>query len=135
MLNGLLSRQVPEMGVERAHALEAAVFLDARELEEYQVSHIPGALWVGYEDFRMDRLKGISKESTIVVYCSVGYRSERITKRLTKEGYRAAYNLYGGIFEWVNRDYPIRNEQGSTPKVHAYDRFWGIWLTSGEKVY
>ena len=135
MLNGLLSRQVAEMDVEKASTLGNAVFLDAREWEEYQVSHLPGALWVGYEDFQIDRLKELTKDTTIVVYCSVGYRSERITKRIANAGFEAVFNLYGGIFEWVNRDFPVVDEQGTTSKVHAYDRFWGIWLTSGEKVY
>ena len=78
----------------------------------------------------------ISKDKKIVIYCSVGYRSEKIAEKLIKSGYKNIYNLYGGIFEWVNRGFSIYDkEQKSTNKVHAYSPSWGVWLEKGEKVY
>lgn len=135
MLSALLSRDVPEVGVDEARAMEEALFADAREREEYDVSRIPGALWVGYDTFEEERLEGIEKDRPIVVYCSVGYRSEKITRRLRANGFSQVYNLYGGIFEWVNREMPVEDAGGQTRKVHAYDRFWGQWLKRGQKVY
>lgn len=135
MLSALLSRDVPEVGVEAASEMEGALFLDARESKEFEISHIRDARWVGYDTFDWERLEGIPKDRPIVVYCSVGYRSEKITRRLQKRGYSQVYNLYGGIFEWVNRGKPIVDDQGSTQNVHAYDAFWGRWLERGIKVY
>ena len=84
----------------------------------------------------MDSLKNIQKNSRIIVYCSVGYRSERIGEQLLANGYSNVTNLYGGIFEWVNSDYPVVDTNNvKTNKVHAYSKLWGKWLKNGEKVY
>lgn len=112
------------------------VILDTREKEEYTVSHIRNAKYVGYDHFEIDSLKSIPKNTRIIVYCSVGYRSERIGEKLSKIGFTNVSNLYGGIFEWINNDYSVvdmNNKQ--TSKVHAYSKLWGKWLTKGEKVY
>jgi rhodanese-related sulfurtransferase len=137
MLSGLLSRTVPEADViETSKDTQNLVFLDAREKAEFDVSHIKNAVWIGYDDFKMSRLNGISKDAEIIVYCSVGYRSEKITQKLQEAGFKHAKNLYGGIFEWVNQDQEVVNSANQpTQKVHGFDKFWGVWLKKGEKVY
>lgn len=80
-------------------------------------------------------MDGIAKDANIVVYCAVGSRSEKIARELKEMGFENVSNLYGGIFEWVNRGYEIVNDTGETDTVHAYNRFWGFWLQEGEKVY
>ena len=45
-------------------------------------------------------------------------------------------NVYGGIFAWVNTGHPVVTSDGTeTDAIHAYSRFWGIWLTRGERTY
>ncbi len=114
---------------------ENALFLDAREKAEFDVSHIPGALYIGYDDFDIHALDSISKKRELVVYCSVGYRSEKIGEKLLEAGYENVTNLYGGIFLWVNEDREVVNDEGPTKRVHAYNYLWGNWLEKGEKVY
>ncbi|MEM7371430.1 MAG: rhodanese-like domain-containing protein [Bacteroidota bacterium] len=135
MLNGLLSHTVPELGVEEVDVSQPVIFLDARERKEYDVSHIAAAIWVGYDDFEMDRVGEIDKKARIIVYCSVGYRSEKISEKLLSAGFQDVSNLYGGIFEWVNQDLPVVNGAQPTQQVHAYDKVWGVWVNKGEKVY
>ncbi|MGV3640755.1 MAG: rhodanese-like domain-containing protein [Adhaeribacter sp.] len=140
LLEGLYSKTVPLMPVSQAAQLQRAgkkvVFLDTREKEEYLVSHIRDAVWVGYKDFDLKRLSGVSPQTPIVVYCSVGYRSEKIGEQLLKAGFTNVHNLYGSIFEWVNQGYPVYDAKGRpTTRVHAYSRTWGIWLSRGTKVY
>ncbi len=136
MLKTLLSHNVPEVGVAEAHKDTLAVFIDAREIKEFQVSHIKNAVWCGYDDFDLKRVEHIPKNQKIIVYCSVGYRSEKISEKLISAGYDNISNMYGGIFEWKNRDYPLVDERGKvTDKIHAYSRTWGIWVNKGEKVY
>jgi rhodanese-related sulfurtransferase len=112
-----------------------ALYLDAREKAEYDVSHIPGALFVGYDHFDIHVLDSIPKNREMVVYCSVGYRSEKIGEKLIAAGYVNVTNLYGGIFLWVNEEREIVNAGGPTKQVHAYNYLWGDWLEKGEKVY
>lgn len=136
VLSTLLAHSVPEIDVNQAAADSNAVLLDAREKPEYTVSHIADASWVGYDDFTLDRVSHIPKDTPVIVYCSVGYRSEKITEQLRKAGYTQVSNMYGGIFEWVNTDKPVVDDTGApTKKVHAYSKSWAIWLSKGEKVY
>ena len=100
------------------------------------MSHLKGAKWVGYDSFDMSTVKGIPKDQPIVVYCSIGARSQEIGKKLKLNGYSEVYNLYGGIFHWVNENNPVFHlDSIPTNKVHAYNKMWGIWLNKGEKVY
>lgn len=137
MLQGLLDRDVPEMSVDQlSETAPQYLLLDARERTEFEVSHIKNAQWVGYNDFSLGRVAGIPKDTSIVVYCSVGYRSEKVCQQLRDAGYTHVHNLYGGIFEWSNRNGPLIDPNGHpTEKVHANDRVWGIWVSEGEKVY
>lgn len=113
----------------------APLLLDTRTESEYRVSHLPGAIHVGYEHMDLSALKDVPPNTPLVVYCSVGYRSEKVGERLQATGYTAVRNLHGGLFEWVNQGLPVYDEQGETKKVYAYTRAWGVWLRKGEKVY
>ncbi len=135
-LKALLSHTVPEISVDSLVKIkEEVTLLDAREIKEYKVSHIENALYVGYDHFDSTAVQALDKHKPVVVYCSVGYRSEKISERLQKMGFENVSNLYGGIFEWKNQGNPVVNEEGKTEKVHAYNRTWGVWLKKGEKVY
>ncbi|MCB0698410.1 MAG: rhodanese-like domain-containing protein [Chitinophagaceae bacterium] len=135
MLKTLLTRDVEEVDVEEASKLNDVVYLDAREKEEYDVSHIKDAIWVGYKDYDSSRVSNIPKDKKIIVYCSVGKRSEDITRKMMQSGYTDIDNLYGGIFEWINRGKKVYNDSGLTTKIHAYNKTWGVWVRKGEKVY
>ena len=135
MLRTMLSRNVEEVDVESAKLLKDAVFVDAREAKEYQVSHIRNALWVGYDNQDLSSLEKTPKNKTLVVYCSVGYRSEKTVEKLNQMGFKNVYNLYGGIFEWVNQGNPVYKKEEQTNQVHAFNRIWGVWLNKGEKIY
>lgn len=112
------------------------MFVDAREVGEYNVSHLKNSVFVGYNNFSMSGLKNIPKDRPIIVYCSVGKRSENIAVKLKKNGYSNVNNLYGGIFEWVNEDHPVYDLQNKqTMNVHAFNKFWGRFIDKGNKVY
>lgn len=131
--------EIPYITVEKLKTLQyKAVILDAREKEEYQVSHLKNASYVGYNNFKIKTFakRGIPKDSCIVVYCSLGIRSEDISEKLKKAGYTNVHNLYGGIFEWKNKEYPVIDTTGKvTSKVHVFSKDWGKWLLKGEKIY
>jgi rhodanese-related sulfurtransferase len=136
MLKALLSHDVKEVSVMQAKQSHHVLFLDARELKEYNVSHIRNARHVGYDNFNIQTLDYLNKKQPIIVYCSVGYRSEKIAGQLVKAGFTQVANLYGGIFEWVNQGNEVVNLNGEkTDRVHAYSNTWGVWLNKGTKVY
>ena len=132
-------KNVPYISVE-ALAMDKTkiILLDAREEKEYKVSHIKDAICVGYDDFKVKKTikKLPNKDAKIVVYCSLGIRSETIAYKLIQKGYTNVYNLYGGIFEWKNNNFTVLDTQGSeTEKVHTFNKNWSKWLYKGEKVY
>ena len=136
LLQDLLEHNVPELTVQQAFRhQEDFIFLDARTKEEYNVSHIQDAIFIGYNDFSLAHASHLKKENYIIVYCSVGYRSEKICQELILDGYTNVANLYGGIFEWVNQDKPIVNAKGITRNIHPYDDRWGKWVINGTKAY
>jgi len=130
---------VPYISVDSLSTTSSAILLDARETKEYNVSHLKDAICVGFDDFNINNtLKKLpeNKEAKIVVYCSLGIRSEIVAHQLIEKGYTNVYNLYGGIFEWKNSDFKVMDTLGNTTdKVHAFNKDWGKWLKKGEKVY
>ncbi len=133
------SERVPYISVqELAMPKTNAVVLDAREPQEYEVSHLKGAICVGYDDFNVEIVEKeiLNKDQEIVVYCSLGIRSEVVADKLKKAGYTNVKNLYGGIFEWKNKHFSVYNIQDKeTDSIHTFSKKWSKWLTNGIKIH
>ena len=115
-----------------------AILLDAREPREFEVSHLKNAINVGYEHFNLDSILALipNKGEKIIVYCSLGIRSETIAKKLKKSGYKNVFNLYGGIFEWKNKSFTVYDsEEIETENIHIFSEEWSKWLTKGDKIH
>lgn len=114
------------------------VILDTRSAKEYSVSHLPKAQFVDYERFDISQVSNIPKDKEVIVYCSVGYRSEKIGEKLKEAGFENVSNMYGGIFQWKNEDFEVVKQEGKvTDSVHTYNKRWSKWLEEGKgiKVY
>ena len=133
------NKSIPYISVQQLSISQnKTLILDAREQSEYNISHIKDAIFVGYDNFNLDQtLQHIThKTQAIVVYCSLGVRSEIIANRIKRAGYTNVKNLYGGIFEWKNNDFEVYNSQNKkTDSIHAFSNTWSKWLTKGIKVY
>lgn len=105
------------------------VLLDTRTEAEWNVSHITGARRVDPGASADVAGAGIARDAPIVTYCSVGYRSSEIARRLRAAGYQDVQNLEGSIFQWANEGRPlVRPDGGRTSKVHPYNSWWGRLL-------
>lgn len=135
-LESLYRGSVPTISVENLEKRKQdVVILDTRAPEEFEVSHIEGAEFINYTKFSKKTVKDLPRDQEIVVYCSVGYRSERIGEKLLKMGFTDVKNLYGGIFNWKNRGRTVVNMRNQpTDSVHTYNSDWGRWLNRGTKV-
>ena len=117
-------------------AQKKLVLIDSRSVKEFEVSHLEGSELIDFENFNPGMVSHIPKSSLVVVYCSVGYRSERIGERMIELGFTEVYNLYGGLFHWKNQGLPVVNNQNQeTDSIHAYNQVWGTFLKKGIKVY
>ncbi|MGB5980996.1 MAG: rhodanese-like domain-containing protein [Nonlabens sp.] len=127
---------VPYITVDSLHQnLSDFVVLDTRKKAEFEVSHLPNAIWAG-EKFDRDQLPELDKSKPVVVYCSVGVRSENYGEDLLEDGFQRVYNLYGSIFSWKDAGYEVVDKKGNpTEEVHTYSRRWSKYLKTGKKVY
>ena len=135
MVNALISENVPVLSVEELQTKRNIILLDTRTKAEYDVSHIDNAIWVGEKDWDLKSFEKFNKEQTVVVYCSIGYRSEKLVKKLLRLDFEKTFNLYGGVFDWVNKGYPVENNRGLTDSIHGYDKSFARWLYKGVVIF
>ena len=107
---------------------ERPLLLDVREKEEYEVSHLEGAMLATSEKEALKALEGVAPDQPVVLYCSVGYRSSEMAGFLQKRGFEKVYNLEGSIFAWANEGRPVYRGDERVDEVHPYDRIWGKLL-------
>lgn len=110
------------------------LIFDVRKAEEYQVSHLKGAILVDPDidaaSF-LNQYGAQARDKQLIFYCSAGYRSSQLAERIKNAPSGPAaqqlYNLDGGIFRWYNEGHPVYNQQGSTNAIHPYaERFKGM---------
>ena len=109
----------------------APLLLDARQPDEYAVSHLPGALRINPDARGQDlaaAVAAIPDGRDVVVYCSVGYRSAGLVQRLREAGARRVSNLEGSIFRWANEGRPLAGARGADGLVHPFSDSWGRLL-------
>lgn len=104
------------------------VVLDARTLAEYDVSHLRGAVPIDPYRPLLRPLRGMPKDTAILVYSSVGYRAARVARFLGRQGYTQVFTLDGSIFRWANEGRPLVHQDRPTVLVHPYDERWGLML-------
>lgn len=104
------------------------LLLDTRPEAEFAVSHLPGAQRIAPQTQEFDQLRSLPRDTPIVTYCSVGYRSARVADRLQSAGFTNVRNLEGSIFEWANTGHPVYQGDRQVHQVHPYDQLWGQLL-------
>jgi len=82
--------------------------LDVRTLGEYQQVRLDGARLIPISQL-VKRLAEVPKNRPVLVYCAVGSRSAQVVNYLARRGYPEIYNLYGGIYSWAQKGYPVLN--------------------------
>ena len=111
-------------------ALIQPTLLDVRTSAEFEVSHLPNARRVEPDATPEGAAAGLAKETPIVTYCAVGFRSGQLARRLGAAGFTNVRNLEGSAFAWANEHRPLQRSDGQpTREVHPYSAWWGGLLT------
>lgn len=76
---------------------DGAIVIDVRTVEEYNESHIVGAV-----NIPLDSIDDIEYDTdeNLIIYCATGVRSVEALKKLYDLGYTSLYNLDGGLLNW-----------------------------------
>ena len=118
-----------------------ALIFDIRETDEYNVSHIAGAILVSPKmsaNSFLEKYNDAAKGKTVIFYCSVGQRSSifanRVQDGLKNSGTVAVFNLKGGLFDWHNENLPlVTTSNEPTEYIHPYNKFWGRMVNQKSK--
>lgn len=73
----------------RFHGIKPAVIIDVRTPQEFASGHIDGAVNIPYDQIgkSIDSLKGVKKDSPILLYCRSGRRSAIARSVLDGQGF------------------------------------------------
>jgi rhodanese-related sulfurtransferase len=102
--------------------------IDARSDDEFAMSHLPEALHLNAETVTDEELRQLDPQRVYLVYCSAGYRSSRLVRRMKALGLERANNLEGGIFAWANAGLPVERDGRIVREVHPFHRLFARLL-------
>ena len=109
--------------------------LDVRKVEEFAVSHLLGAVRVSSINEAATIIDAAPSHTTIILYCSVGYRSAAFVATLQERSNRRLYNLEGSLFQWANENRPIYRGSESVKTVHPFSPSWAQLLDAHRHAY
>lgn len=83
--------------------------LDVRTPEEYEEGYIMNAVNINFfdEDFVNQVSSRFDKNKPIYLYCKVGGRSGKASKKLKEVGFKNIYDLEGGFDKWKSSSKPV----------------------------
>jgi len=85
------------------------VYIDTRSKEEFEKSHIIGAINIATGDI-VNSLKKLSKyKSKPIVLYSQANSCDKTAAILRKDGFESIYSLNGGFKAWIAANYPTKN--------------------------
>ena len=106
------------------------LLVDVRSSEEFAVSHLRGAVNLQTAG-QIAGAVNERKPAKAILYCSVGFRSSRLARALTRQGLRDVMNLEGSIFQWANEGRPVYRGDVPVRQVHPYGKRWAGLLKDG----
>jgi phage shock protein E len=80
----------------------SVTLVDVRTPGEFMSGHIAGATNIDFESgtFEAD-IQKLDKSKIYAVYCRSGNRSGQATALMVKDGFKAVFNLNGGVIDWT----------------------------------
>jgi rhodanese-related sulfurtransferase len=94
----------------------AAILLDVREDDEWQLGHAPGAIHIPMVDVPA-RVDELDYDADLYVICRQGGRSIEVVKYLTHIGFDAVH-ISGGMVAWQKSGRPLVGEGDNQAKIY-----------------
>jgi hydroxyacylglutathione hydrolase len=80
--------------------------LDVRTPNEWDEGHLPGAQYLFLGELS-EKLRGLSPDRPVAVYCASGYRSSLAASLLQAGGFKSVQNVTGGYSAWTAAAFPV----------------------------
>lgn len=85
--------------------------VDVRTPEEFSEGHLEGAINIDYRDSTFAaKVQALDKSRPVMVYCASGRRSAAAAAHLKGQGFKAVYDMRGGIRDWTADKKPVVKE-------------------------
>jgi rhodanese-related sulfurtransferase len=98
-------QQVSEITVHELRELQSGgtpfTLVDVREQNEWNLGHIPGAVYIGRGVLESSVEQRIPRDARVVLYCQSGNRSALAGRTLQEMGYANVSSVAGGWRDWV----------------------------------
>jgi len=128
-----VSQMNPEELKSKMDSKQKFILIDLRTEREHDAGYISGSVWIpgGFLEYKVQDICKNSK-AEIIVYCRRGGRALLAVKSLQQVGYKNVYNLEGGLYAWVEKEYSLYNQHGeikvinfekTDPDLSSYDVF------------
>ena len=87
---------------------QGALLIDVREPDDWQESHVPGAVHMSRGTIELDiEEKAPALDTPIICHCGGGSRSALVAESLQKMGYTNVKSLAGGFKAWKQAGLPV----------------------------
>lgn len=97
------------------------IFVDIRKPQEQAVSMIPGAI----TEAEFKRNAALYRKRMIIGYCTIGYRSGKLARKLKKQNI-LMINMRGGILAWLHAGGTVQQDGKPVNQVHVYGKKWDL---------
>ena len=106
------------------------ILVDIRKTEEQAVSMIAGAI----PEIEFRRKPSAYRDYIIIGYCTIGFRSGKLARKLKKKGI-SMYNMQGGILAWLHAGGIVHKDGKPVNRVHVYSRKWDLAPSAMKSVW
>lgn len=123
-----ISISLEEFNAKLKQAGSSAQILDARGNDEFSQNHIKGAVNVDQKAANYQQvLHELDKDKPTFVYSIANGRSSVLSAQLRNNGFKAVYELPGGLANWIGSGYPIvsTTKKGVSLSLSQYQELTG----------
>jgi sulfur-carrier protein adenylyltransferase/sulfurtransferase len=96
-----IQQVTPQDAIAMQQRGDPAVFVDCREANEWNLGHIPGALFIPRGILESNIERAASRDQKVILYCASGNRSALAADTLQQMGYTDVASMARGIRGWV----------------------------------
>jgi rhodanese-related sulfurtransferase len=97
-------KEISTAEAQALHARGAAIFVDVREPNEYNLGRVPGARPLPRGTIENRAESSLPRDKPLILYCGGGSRSALATDTLQQMGWSNVRSMSGGFRGWVDSD-------------------------------